>query len=121
MLRLADMKSHIIAIINTFICSYIITTCLILLNALDTWPVRLIAIIITVGSTYLIALLLNRFFKTNMRILGGMLELIYGPLLIIGVIACLAFFELWPVKVITMILWLVIMVILPSYINRYKE
>lgn len=115
------MKSHITAIINTFIFSYIIATCLILLNALDTWPVRLIAIIITVGSAYLIELLLNRIFKNDMRILGGIFELLYGPLLIIGVIACLAFFELWPVKVNTMILWLVIMVILPSYINRYKE
>lgn len=115
------MKSNITAIINIILCSYIIATCLILLNALDTWPVRSIAIIITVGSVYLMALVLNRFFKTDIRILGGMFELIYGPLLIIGVIACLAFFELWPIKLIAMILWIVIMVFLPSYINRDKE
>lgn len=115
------MKSNITAIINIILCSYIIATCLILLNALDTWPVRLIAIIITVGSAYLIELLLNRVFKNDMCILGGIVELLYGPLLIIGVIACLAFFELWSVKVIAMILWLVIMVFLPSYIDRDKE
>lgn len=115
------MKSHIIAIINTFICSYIIATCLILLNALDTWPVRLIAIIITIGSAYLIALPLNRLFKNDIRILGGIFEILYGPLIIIGVIACLAFFGLWSIKLIAMILWIVIMVFLPSYINKDKE
>lgn len=115
------MKSHITAIINTLVCSYVIATCLILLNELDTWPVRLIAIIITIGSAYLIALLLNRFFKTDTRILGGIFEILYGPLLIIGVIACLAFFELWPVKLIAMILWIVTMVFSPSYIKRDKE
>lgn len=115
------MKNHITAIIKTIVSSYIIATCLILLNALDTWPVRLIAIIITIGSAYLIALLLNRFFKTDIRILGGIFELIYGPLIILGVIACLAFFELWPIKLIAMILWIVIMVFLPSYINKDKE
>lgn len=115
------MKSHITAIINTLVCSYIIATCLILLNALDTWPVRLIAIIITVGSVYFITSLLNRFLKTDICLLGGALELLYGPLIIIGVIACLAFFELWLVKIFAMILWLVIMVFLPSYIDRDKE
>lgn len=115
------MKSNITAIINIILCSYIIATCLILLNALDTWPVRLIAIIITVGSAYLMALVLNKFFKTDIRILGGIFELIYGPLLIIGVIACLAFFELWPIKLIAMILWIVIMVFLPSNISKDKE
>ena len=121
MLRLGKMKSNITAIINIILCSYIIATCMILLNALDTWPVRLIAIIITVGSAYLIALLLNRFFKTDIRILGGIFEILYGPLLIIGVIACLAFFELWPIKLIAMILWIVTMVFSPSYIKRDKE
>ena len=115
------MKSNITAIINIILCSYIIATCLILLNTLDTWPVRLIAIIITVGSAYLMALVLNRFFKTDIRILGGIFELIYGPLIILGVIACLAFFELWPIKLIAMILWIVIMVFLPSYISKDKE
>lgn len=115
------MKSNITAIINIILCSYIIATCLTLLNALDTWPVRLIAIIITVGSAYLMALVLNKFFETDIRILDGILELIYGPLIILGVIACLAFFELWPIKLIAMILWIVIMVFLPSYINKDKE
>lgn len=115
------MKSNITTIINIILCSYIIATCLILLNALDTWPVRLIAIIITVGSAYLMALVLNKFFKTDIRILGGIFELIYGPLIILGVIACLAFFELWPIKLIAMILWIVIMVFLPSYISKDKE
>lgn len=104
------MKSHITAIINTLVCSYVIATCLILLNELDTWPVRLIAIIITAGSVYFITLLLNRFLKTDIYLLGGALELLYGPLIIIGVIACLAFFELWFVKIFAMILWLVTMV-----------
>lgn len=115
------MKSHITVIINTIVCSYIIATCLILLNALDTWSVRLIAIIITVGSAYFMALVSNRFFKTDIRILGGMFEIIYGPLIILGIIACLAFFELWPIKLIAMILWIVIMVFSPSYIKRDKE
>jgi len=121
MLRLGEMKSNITTIINIILCSYIIATCLILLNALDTWPVRLIAIIITVGSAYLMALVLNKFLKTDIRILGGIFELIYGPLIILGVVACLAFFELWPIKLIAMILWIVIMVFLPSFINKDKE
>lgn len=115
------MKSHITAIINTIVCSYIIATCLILLNAVDTWSVRLIAINITVGSAYFMALVSNRFFKTDIRILGGIFEIIYSPLIILGVIACLAFFELWPIKLIAMILWIVIMVFLPSFINKDKE
>lgn len=115
------MKSHITAIINTLVCSYVIATCLILLNELNTWQVRLIAIIITAGSVYFITLLLNRFLKTDICLLGEVLELLYGPLIIIGVIACLAFFELWLVKIFAMILWLVIMVFSPSYIDRDKE
>ncbi|MDP1250001.1 hypothetical protein Q6312_29105, partial [Klebsiella pneumoniae] len=44
-----------------------------------------------------------------------------GPLLIIGDIVCIALIDPWPVNVIGLFLWVIIMFCLPSFINIDKE
>lgn len=115
------MKKLIAPIVNIVLCAYIVATCLICLIEFDTWQDKTIAVTITIGSAYIIALILNRFLRTKIRILGGIFDLLSGPLLIIGAIACMAFLNPWPVKIIGMLLWVIIMFCLPSFINKDKE
>ncbi|ABX22966.1 hypothetical protein PU167_001748 [Salmonella enterica] len=115
------MKKLIAPIVNIALCTYIVAICLICLIEFDNWQDKIIAVIITIGSAYIIALVLNRFLSTKIRILGGVFDLLSGPLLIIGAIACIAFLNPWPIKIIGMFLWVVIIFCLPTFINRDKE
>lgn len=78
------------------------TICLISLVSFNNWEDRTIAITIILGSAQLIATLLNRVLHHKLHILGGIAELIEGPLLVIGAIVCLDVFEPWPIKIIGM-------------------
>lgn len=111
----------IISIFNLVICTYIVSICLICLIEFDTWREKAIAIIITLGSAYIFTLILNRFLPTKIRILGGIFDLLSGPLLIIGSIMCLALFDPWPIKILGMLLWIILMFCLPSFVNLDKE
>ncbi|HCI6425191.1 TPA: hypothetical protein NPP08_004860 [Klebsiella quasipneumoniae subsp. similipneumoniae] len=115
------MKKIIAPIVNIVLCTYIVVICFICLVEFDNWQDKIIAVTITIGSAYIIAIVLNRFLGTKIRILGGVFDLLSGPLLIIGAIACIALLDPWPVKIIGLSLWVVIMFCLPSFINRDKE
>lgn len=115
------MGKFIVPIVNVVLCTYIVAVCLICLIELDAWQDKVIAVTITIGSAYVIALVLNKFLPTKIRILGGIFEVLSGPLLIIGAIACIAFLDPWSVKIIGMFLWVVIMFCLPSFLNKDKE
>ncbi|EAN1156011.1 hypothetical protein QOQ01_002375 [Salmonella enterica] len=115
------MKKLIAPIVNIIFCSYIITICFICLIEFDNWQDKIVAVTITIGSAYIITILLNRLLSTKIRILGGFFDLLSGPLLIIGAIACIALLDPWPVKIVGVFLWVVIMFCLPSFINRDKE
>ncbi|EAT8908658.1 hypothetical protein KBV55_004223 [Salmonella enterica] len=115
------MGKFIVPIVNVVLCTYIVAVCLICLIELDSWQDKVIAVTITIGSAYVIALVLNKFLPTKIRIFGGVFEVLSGPLLIIGAIACIAFLDPWPVKIIGMFLWVVIMFCLPSFLNKDKE
>ncbi|OUE53937.1 hypothetical protein AZ003_002844 [Citrobacter freundii] len=115
------MKKLIAPIVNIVLCTYIIAICLICLIEFDNWQDKIIAVTITIGSAYIIAIVLNRLSSTKIRILGGVFDLLSGPLLIIGAIACIALLDPWPVKIVGVFLWVVIMFCLPSFINRDKE
>ncbi|WP_125355120.1 hypothetical protein [Scandinavium goeteborgense] len=108
-------------ITSTIICTYVIAISLICLNEFDTWQDKIIAVTITIGSTYIIVLVLNKFLPTKLNLLVGIFNLLSGPLLIIGIFSCLAWLDPWPFKIIGMTLWILVMFNLPSFINRDKE
>ena len=112
---------YIISIINITICTFILTLCLIYLVEFNTWQEKTISVTLTLGVFYFSAIILNRFLPTKIRILGGMSDLLSGPISIIGSITCLAYFEMWPIKILSMFIWIVLMLNLPSFINPDKE
>lgn len=103
------MNKFTIPIINIVVSGYVVTVCLIYLFEFDSWQNKLLAAIITGGSAYVIAFIANSFLPTKIRLLGGILELLAGPLLIAGVLACFAFLEPWPIKIIGTFIWIFIM------------
>lgn len=112
------MNKVIESCISITLCTYIIVVCLICLNELDTWQDYTIAITLTFGSAYLISLLLNKFLGLRLKVIGEALDLLSGPLLIIGIFCCVALLDPWPVKIAGMFLWVGIIFYLPSRINR---
>lgn len=111
------MSKFIIYMLNIFFCGYVLTICLISLVSFDNWEDRTIAITIILGSAQFIATLLNRVLPHKLHILGGVAELIEGPLLVIGAIMCLHVFEPWPLKIIGMFAWIVLIFFVPSIIS----
>ena len=115
------MKKIITPLVDIVLCTYIITTCFICLTEYNNWQNKIIAVTIIIGSAYIIAIALNRLLGTKIGVLSGIFNLLSGPLLIIGAIVCIALLDPWPVKVIGLFLWVIIMFCLASFINRDKE
>lgn len=115
------MKKFITPIINLLFCGYIATLFLISLIEFDSWQDKTLAIIIIVGSAYIITFIANRFLPTKIHLMGGVLDLLSGPLLIAGGLACFAFIEPWPIKIIGTFVWILIMLYFPSHINVDKD
>lgn len=113
-----NMSKLIISVINVVICSYIVAVCLICLIEFDAWQDKTIAVIITISSAYIIIFVLNRLLPEKTRMSSGVFDLLSGPLLIIGAIACILFLEPWPVKIIGMFLWVIVMFWIPSFIDK---
>lgn len=63
------------------------------------------------------AVLLNRVLPHKLSILEGILELLGGPLLVIGAMVCLDVFEPWPLKIIGMFAWVILIFFVPSIIS----
>ncbi len=115
------MKKLITLIINLLFCGYIASLCLISLLEFDLWQDKILAIIIIVGSAYIIAFIVNRFLPTKICLMGGVLDLLSGPLLIAGVLVCFSFLDPWPIKIIGTFIWIIIMLYFPSHINIDKD
>lgn len=115
------MKKIITPLVGIVLCTYIITACFICLTEFSNWQDKIIAVTITIGSAYIIAIALNRLLGTKIGVLSGVFNLLSGPLLIIGAIVCIALLDPWPVKIIGLFLWVIIMFCLPSFINRDME
>lgn len=111
------MSKFIIYILNILFCSYILATCLISFVSFDNWEDRTIVITIILGSAHLIAALLNRVLPDRLNILEGMIEIVEGPLLVIGAIVCLDVLEPWPMKIIGMFAWVILFFWAPSIIS----
>ena len=111
------MSKFIISMLNTLLCVFVIVLCLICVGVTDNWKECTIAIIITLGCAHLMAVLLNRVLPHKLSILEGILELLGGPLLVIGTIVCFDVFEPWPLKIIGMFAWIVLIFFVPSIIS----
>lgn len=90
------MKKLITLIINSLFCGYVTTLCLISLIEFYSWEDKILAIIIIVGSAYIIAFIANRFLPTKIHLMGGVIDLLSGPLLIAGALACSLFLNHGP-------------------------
>lgn len=115
------MSKFTIPIINIILSGYVATLCLICLFEFDSWQDKTLAVIIIVGSIYIIASIVNKFLPTKMRLLGVVLDLLSGPLLIAGILACFSFLDPWPIKIIGTFIWIIIMLYFPSHINIDKD
>lgn len=115
------MSKFIIYMLNILFCGYVLVTCLISLVSFDNWEDRTVTITIILGSAQLIPTSLNRVLPHKLHILGGIAELVEGPLLVIGAIMCLHVLEPWPMKIIGMFAWVIFMMFRPSFTKRNKE
>lgn len=111
------MSKFIISMLNTLLCVFVIVLCLICVGVTDNWKECTIAITITLGCAHFMAVLLNRVLPHTLSILEGILELLGGPLLVIGAIMCFDVFEPWPLKIIGMVAWVVLIFFAPSIIS----
>ena len=111
------MSKFIISMLNTLLCVFVIVLCLICVGATDNWKECTIAIIITLGGAHLSCALLNRVLPPKLNIFDGIVELVGGPLLVIGAIVCFDVFEPWPLKIIGMFVWIVLIFFVPSIIS----
>ncbi|MBL5838369.1 hypothetical protein [Enterobacter asburiae] len=111
------MSKLIISMLNTLLCVFVIALCLICLGISDNWKECTLAIIIILGGTHLTCVLLSRVLPHKLSILEGILELLGGPLLVIGAIVCFDVFEPWPLKVIGMFVWVALVFFGPSIIS----
>ncbi|HDR2660619.1 TPA: hypothetical protein QCI56_004447 [Enterobacter asburiae] len=111
------MSKFIISMLNTLLCVLVIALCLVCLGISDDWKECTLAIIIILGGTHFTCVLLNRVLPHKLSILEGILELLDGPLLVIGAIVCFDVFEPWPLKIIGMFAWIVLIFFVPSIIS----
>lgn len=111
------MSKFIISMLNTLLCVFVIVLCLICVGVTDNWRECTLAIIIILGGTHLTCVLLNRVLPHKLSILEGILEVLGGTLLIIGTIVCFDVFEPWPLKIIGMFVWIILIFFVPSIIS----
>ncbi|EPC4332657.1 hypothetical protein ACRZTK_004639 [Enterobacter asburiae] len=111
------MSKFIISMLNTLLCVFVIALCLICLGISDNWKECTLAIIIILGGAHLSCVLLNRVLPHKLNIFDGIVELVGGPLLVIGAMVCIDVFEPWPLKVIGMFVWVALVFFGPSIIS----
>ncbi len=112
------MNKTIIHIINILFCCWVLTTCLIVLAELASWQEKTVGVALILAGARLIALILNRFLSQKIGMLNSMFELLTGPLLITGTLLCFEFPDPWPLKIVGMGLWVIVLLYLPSLINQ---
>ena len=111
------MSKFIISMLNTLLCVFVIALCLIFVGVTDNWKECTLDIVIILGGTHLTCVLLNRVLPHKLSILEGILEVLGGPLLVIGTIVCFDVFEPWPLKIIGMFVWIILIFFVPSIIS----
>lgn len=111
------MSKFIISMLNTLLCVLVIALCLICVGVTDNWKDCTIAIVLILGCAHFMAILLNRVLPHKLNIFDGIVELAGGPLLVIGTMVCIDVFEPWPLKIIGMFVWIVLIFFGPSIIS----
>lgn len=111
------MSKFIISMLNTLLCVLVIALCLICVGVTDNWKDCTIVIVLILGCAHFMTILLNRVLPHKLNIFDGIVELVGGPLLVIGAIVCFDVFEPWPLKIIGMFAWIVLIFFVPSIIS----
>lgn len=115
------MSKFIIPIINLLFCSYLVLAYILCWVELETWHDKTIVFCIITLSAYIISLVMNKLLPGKISILSGILEVLSGPLLIIGAFACIAVLEPWPLKIIGLFIWVLAMLHLPAFVKIDEE
>ncbi|ELQ3995185.1 hypothetical protein RNP97_004525 [Enterobacter bugandensis] len=115
------MIKFIIPIINLLLCAYLVLAYILCWIEFESWNDKIIAFCIITLSAYILSLVMNKLLPRKIRILGGILDVLSGPLMIIGAFACIAVLEPWPLKIIGLFIWVVAMLHLPSFVNIDEE
>ncbi|VFS44694.1 Uncharacterised protein [Enterobacter cancerogenus] len=87
------MSKFIIPIINLLLCSYLILAYIVCWVEFETWHDKTIAFGIITISVYIISLVMNKLLPGKISFFGGILDVLSGPLMIIGAFACIALLE----------------------------
>lgn len=115
------MSKFTIPLTNLLLCSYLILAYGLCWTEFHSWHDKTIAFSIITISVYIISFVVNKFLPGKIHILGGILDVLSGPLLIIGTFACIAILQPWPLKILGLCIWVVAMLCLPSFINIDEE
>lgn len=115
------MSKFIIPIINLLLCSYLALAYIVCWVEFETLHDKTIAFCIITISAYIISLVMNKLLPGKISFFGGILDVLSGPLMIIGAFACIALLEPWPMKLIGLFIWVVVMLRLPSFVNIDEE
>ncbi|MDY0419286.1 hypothetical protein PYW49_16665 [Enterobacter sp. 170198] len=115
------MRKFITPIINLLLCSYLTLAYILSWVEFETWHDKTISLCIITVTTYIISIVLNKLSPCKIDIFGGFLDVLSGPLLIVGAFACIAFLEPWPLKLIGLFIYVVAMFCLPTFINIDEE
>lgn len=115
------MSKFITPMINLLLCSYLVLAYILSWVEFETWRDKTIAFCIITLSAYLISLVMNKLLPGKISFFGGILDVLSGPLMIIGAFACIALLEPWPMKLIGLFIWVVVMFSLPSFVNIDEE
>ncbi|ENP0647097.1 hypothetical protein ACCH78_005160, partial [Enterobacter hormaechei] len=81
------MSKFIIPIINLLLCSYLVLAYILCWVEFETWHDKTISFCIITLSAYIISLVMNKLLPGKISIFGGILDVLSGPLLIIGAFA----------------------------------
>lgn len=99
-----ELVGCLIAVSSMDLCIIIVILYVLYFFLLDTWQETTIAIVFTLIAIMAVVLFFNLFLLRRIRIFNGLFNLLSGPLLIVGSIACIALLEPWPAKIIGMFL-----------------
>lgn len=102
------------------LCIIIVSLFVFYFFLIDTWQEKTIAIVFTFIAIIAVIFVFNLFLPGKIRIFNGLFNLLSGPLLILGSIAFIASLEPWSAKTIGMFLWVVLILWLPSVIDKFR-
>lgn len=115
-----DVVRCLVEISNIIISIFLVSLCALYLLLFDTWQEKTTAILITIGAVYAIVFIMNKLLPAKINLFIGIIDILLPPMMIVGAILCLAYFDMWPIKILSMFVWIVLIFWLPSFIDKIR-